>query len=61
MTGQVATTPRERHGLLALEDSAVLLTAVTEIPAGARPAALAGGGPERARDPAGPTGATPEF
>ncbi|MFI5521203.1 cupin [Streptomyces platensis] len=41
MTGQVAMTPRERHGLLALEDSAVLLTAVTEIPAGARPSALA--------------------
>ncbi|MEU8682481.1 cupin [Streptomyces sp. NPDC048611] len=40
--GQVVTTPRERHGLLALEDSAVLLTAVTEIAIGARPAALAG-------------------
>ncbi|BDH10294.1 MULTISPECIES: cupin [Streptomyces] len=40
-TGQVAD-PRERHGLLAVEDSAVLLTAVTEIAAGARPTASAG-------------------
>ncbi|MFG2827919.1 cupin [Streptomyces sp. NPDC048434] len=38
--GQVAD-PRERHGLLAVEDSAVLLTAVTEIAAGARPTAIA--------------------
>ncbi|MGW1372909.1 cupin [Streptomyces sp. NPDC002446] len=31
--GQVAAIPHERHGLRALEDSAVLLTAVTEVPA----------------------------
>lgn len=30
--GQVAMSPRERNGLLALDDAAVLLTAVTEIP-----------------------------
>ncbi|MFG2889199.1 cupin [Streptomyces sp. NPDC048248] len=30
--GQVMALPRERHGLKAIEDSAVLLTAVTEVP-----------------------------
>ncbi|TJZ55708.1 cupin [Streptomyces piniterrae] len=37
--GQVTALPHERHGLLALEDSAVLLTAVTEVPHRARGAA----------------------
>ncbi|MFK8910305.1 cupin [Streptomyces sp. YS-3] len=30
-TGELCELPRERHGLLALEDSAVLLTAVTAV------------------------------
>ncbi|MDG4864589.1 cupin [Streptomyces sp. T-3] len=30
--GQVGPVPKERHGLAALEDSAVLLTAVTAVP-----------------------------
>ncbi|MEV7468638.1 cupin [Streptomyces kronopolitis] len=34
--GQVAMTPRERNGLMALDDAAVLFTAVTEIPDGER-------------------------
>ncbi|MFF4606235.1 cupin [Streptomyces sp. NPDC001339] len=34
--GQVAMIPHERHGLEALEDSAVLMTAVTEVSARVR-------------------------
>lgn len=32
VAGQVAVIPQARHGLEAVEDSAVLLTAVTEVP-----------------------------
>lgn len=39
--GQVTVLPHERHGLLAVEDSAVLLTAVTEVAEGTRGAAPA--------------------
>ncbi len=42
--GQVAATPHERHGLQAIEDSVVLLTAVTEVPARAHRAVPAGAG-----------------
>ncbi|WP_189097477.1 cupin [Streptomyces kronopolitis] len=43
--GQVAMTPRERNGLMALDDAAVLFTAVTEIPDGEhrRPTAAVAG------------------
>ncbi|UQA95507.1 cupin domain-containing protein [Streptomyces halobius] len=43
--GQVTGLPHERHGLLAVEDSAVLLTAVTEVPK--PPVAAAGRGSPR--------------
>lgn len=36
IAGQVGPVPHERHGLEALEDSAVLLTAVTEVRATSR-------------------------
>ncbi|MFI0709736.1 cupin [Streptomyces inhibens] len=42
--GQVAMLPHERHGLRAVEDSAVLLTAVPDVPARARGALHAAAG-----------------
>ncbi|MFJ9414219.1 MULTISPECIES: cupin [unclassified Streptomyces] len=39
--GQVIAIPHERHGLRALEDSVVMLTAVTEVAPRARGAAMA--------------------
>ncbi|MFB6435905.1 cupin [Streptomyces sp. NPDC056411] len=50
-TGQIAAIPHERHGLEAVEDSVVLLTAVTEVQARVRPKKPAGarGGAARHR------------
>ncbi|MEW1753032.1 cupin [Streptomyces angustmyceticus] len=43
--GQVAMLPRERHGLLALENAAVVLTAVTGVPLSERRTAAAAATP----------------
>ncbi|MFI1204301.1 cupin [Streptomyces sp. NPDC020883] len=46
LAGHVAALPHTRHGLRALEDSVVLLTAVTEVPE--RPRSVAAGAPSTA-------------